>query len=78
MARTSIAAVQAAVVKFVSNRLDEVGTVSFSEIRDHVTAAFPGAAFNWLTAVRAPMQSLINAGNMKRTADVSAEVYVKL
>lgn len=78
MAKPSILSIQSETNRFVLERLAAAGAVSFPEIREHITAKFPGAAFNWMTAVRAPMQGLINGGAMKRTADVTVEVYERV
>lgn len=71
-----ILSIQSETNRFILERLREAGTVTFSEIRDHINATFPGAKFNWMTAVRSPMQALINGGAMVRTPDVHNEVYI--
>lgn len=55
------------------------GYFTFGQLGDTILAAFGSELqFNWLTAVRNPMQGFINQGLMVRdTSDLTIERYVR-
>lgn len=71
----TIGKIQAFTRKIIDRELAEKKQLDFLVLRNEVQAEFPGKKFNWLTAVRSPMQEAINAGRMRRTKNVHVEVY---
>ena len=71
-----ISEIQTFVITQMYNALKTEKQVNFQTLSDAIKAKFPTEKFNWITAVRGPIQHFLSKGYMKRdTSNLRVEIY---